>query len=155
MCPDRADDHVAPDIVCLRRVDQLDRAAEVHRLLAIGPASGPGAGGEHDGVGADDRLDQRLGLDVADDGFGADLLEVARLGGIADHAPRGVAALGEDAHQAHRDLSVPSDYDNVHEDKARALSTRPSSSTDSRNAAAWSSARATTIADSHTAPNRK
>ena len=54
--PHAADDHVAAHPGLLRRRDQLHRAAVVHRLLALGPAPGTGAGGEHDRVGAGDRL---------------------------------------------------------------------------------------------------
>ena len=48
---DRADHHVALH----PRVHQLHRGAEVNRLLALGPAPGTGAGGEHHGVRALDR----------------------------------------------------------------------------------------------------
>src|SRR5687768_18592484 len=51
-----ADDHVTADPGLLRRGDQLNCTAVVHRLFPRRPTSGTGARGEHDGIGAGYRL---------------------------------------------------------------------------------------------------
>ena len=104
----RADDHVARDPVRLRGVDQLHRAAEIDRLLALGAAPGTGARGEHDRVGARDRAGDVgvFGLEVAQHRLGADRLEVGGVIGVADQPPRAIAALGEQPQQAASDLPV-------------------------------------------------
>ena len=96
--------------------EQLDDAAVVHRLLAVGTAARTGARREHDHVGFADRLGDpvlvRL-LEVADDGLGGARL-TDRLGmvGIANQRADQVAALVEETGQLDRDLPVASgDHD--------------------------------------------
>ena len=98
----------------LRGVDQLHGAAEVDRLLASGPAASAGPGGEDDGVRPGHRVVDLLRLDVEDYRERADRLKVRGLVGVADDPARGVAAIGEELHQPHRDLSVAADDQHVH-----------------------------------------
>jgi hypothetical protein len=94
--PHAADDHVAADACLLRRRDQLDRAPVVHRLFSLRAAPRTGAGSEHDGVAAGNRLrDIVLGrmLEIDHNGLGTDLPYLVRVAGVADQGDGLVAAL--------------------------------------------------------------
>jgi hypothetical protein len=92
----------------LRRLDQLHRAAVVHRLLARGP-SGTGASGEHHRIAAGDRrgdvLLDRL-LQINHRRLGARSCHLVRVVGIADQGDDSVAALRQDPGETQGDLAV-------------------------------------------------
>jgi hypothetical protein len=90
-----ADDHVAIDPSLLRRRDQLHRASVVHRLLAPWPAPRTGAGGEHYGIGAGDRLSDLVlasVLQIDHCRLGAGLPHLVGVVAVADQADGLVAA---------------------------------------------------------------
>ena len=114
-CPDRAHHHVPPRARGLRGLEQLHRRAQVDGLLSLRTAAGTGSGGEHDGVGAFDEGGQvLLGLHVAHHRLRARGLEVAGVVRIADQAPRAITALGEEAQQLERDLTMATGDDDIH-----------------------------------------
>ena len=107
----RADDHVARDPVGLGGLDQLDRAAVVHRLLALGPAARARAGGEDHRIHSADRLRDLLPagrLEVADDRLATRLSHVVGVIGVADQRDDLVAVLAQQPRQVQRDLPVAS-----------------------------------------------
>ena len=130
--PHAADHHVAVGAGGLGGVDQLHRAAVVHRHLALRPASRAGAGREHDRFGVPDRGgDLLVGgvLEVADDGLGAGRLDVTGVVGIADQRADFVPALGEQAGECQGDLAVTSGDGDAHRPSVRgAVSARTSGS---------------------------
>ena len=92
----------------------LTARAEVDGLLALRPAAGPGARGEHDRLRAADVRAQVVVLEIAEHGDGAVGLEVGGVVGVADQ-PAGVVAVGgEDSVEPAGDLSVASGDEDVH-----------------------------------------
>jgi Amino acid permease len=120
--PHAADDHVAADPGLLRRSNQLDGAAVVHRLLARRSTSWTGAGGKHHGIAAGDRLrDVCLArvLEVDHRRLRAGLPHVVRVIGIANQRDDLIAPLGQDLGEAQGDLAVASGNGNSHGLKPR------------------------------------
>ena len=109
------DDHVAADARVLGRLDQADGAAQVHRALALGAAAGPGAGREHDRIGAGDRrAELDVGLEVGQHGLGPGRADVLEVVGVADEPADVVTPGREQALESQRDLTVAAADDDVH-----------------------------------------
>ena len=115
MRADRAHDDVAAHPGRLRGLDELHRGAEVDGLLALGPAAGPRARGEHDRVRAAHGVAQVVGrLHVEHDRLAPVRLDVGDVVGVADDPANPVAAAREQARQMPGDLAVRTGDDDVH-----------------------------------------
>ena len=114
----RGDHQVAAHAERLGGLDQLDRAAVVDGALALGPAAGAGAGGEHDRVGGAEVRGRVVLLEVAQHRHGAVGLEVGRVVGVADQAAGVVAGGGELPEEMAGDLSVPAGDEDIHATEA-------------------------------------
>ena len=82
--------------------------------LRSAPLPGPGAGGEHDRVGAAEVRAQVVVLEVAQHRDGAVGLEVGGVVGVADQAAGGVAGAASSLQEATGDLSVASGDEDIH-----------------------------------------
>src|SRR5919112_2091598 len=115
----RAEHQVAAHPMFLRSLNQLGGPAVVHRLLALGPATRSGAGGENDGVAPlnrpPDPLSNLLGFQVDHHRLGTVRLDIACLLLLADESPDLVTIFGQHPYQTPRRLAVRASDQNPHE----------------------------------------